>query len=236
MLEAINLHKRYHQGEIDVVAVDHFSYRFPAGLTAIVGPSGSGKTTLLNLLAGFDVPSEGEVRLDTTPLSTLSEDGRSEVRLKHMGFVFQQWNLIPTLTALENVAFPMMLAGVGLKERTARAAHLLQAVGLGQRGKHLPSKLSGGEQQRVAIARALALNPPILFADEPTGNLDSVSGALVVDLLLQQAQEGRTVVLVTHDLELARKAERILHLKDGRLLRVEEMAREATPPTAREPV
>lgn len=221
MLEAINLHKRYHQGEIDVVAVDHFTYRFSAGLTAIVGPSGSGKTTLLNLLAGFDVPSEGEVRLDTTPLSALPEDGRAEVRLKHMGFVFQQWNLIPTLTALENVAFPMMLAGYSFKERTARAASLLEAVGLGKRGSHLPSKLSGGEQQRVAIARALALNPPILFADEPTGNLDSVSGARVVELLLHQAQEGRTVVLVTHDLELARKAERILHLKDGRLLRVE---------------
>jgi putative ABC transport system ATP-binding protein len=141
-----------------------------------------------------------------------------------MGFVFQQWNLIPTLTALENVAFPMMLAGLGLKERNARAAALLEAVGLGQRGKHLPSKLSGGEQQRVAIARALALNPPILFADEPTGNLDSTSGARVVELLLQQAQEGRTVILVTHDLELARKAERILHLKDGKLVRVEAPA------------
>jgi len=224
MLEAINLHKRYHQGEMEVVAVDHFTYRFPTGLTAIVGPSGSGKTTLLNLLAGFDVPSQGEVRLGSTPLSSLSEDGRSEVRLRHMGFVFQQWNLIPTLTALENVAFPMMLAGLGLKERNARAAALLEAVGLGQRGKHLPSKLSGGEQQRVAIARALALNPPILFADEPTGNLDSTSGARVVELLLQQAQEGRTVILVTHDLELARKAERILHLKDGKLVRVEAPA------------
>ncbi len=224
MLEALNLHKRYHQGEIDVVAVDHFTYRFPAGLTAIVGPSGSGKTTLLNLLAGFDVPSEGEVRLDSIPLSILPEDGRSEVRLRHMGFVFQQWNLIPTLTALENVAFPLMLAGISQKERVNRARHLLEAVGLGQRAGHLPSKLSGGEQQRVAIARALALNPPILFADEPTGNLDSASGARVVELLLHQAQEGRTVILVTHDLELARKAARILHLRDGRLLRVEETA------------
>lgn len=143
MLEAINLHKRYHQGEVDVVAVDRFSYRFPAGLTAIVGPSGSGKTTLLNLLAGFDVPSEGEVWLDNTPFSTLSEDARSELRLKHMGFVFQQWNLIPTLTALENVAFPMMLAGISLKERTTRAAALLEAVGLAGRAKHLPSRLSG---------------------------------------------------------------------------------------------
>lgn len=227
MLEAINLHKRYHQGEINVVAVDHFTFRFPAGLTAIVGPSGSGKTTLLNLLAGFDIPSKGEVRLGSTLLSALSEDGRAEMRLRQMGFVFQQWNLIPTLTALENVAFPLMLAGRSYKERTARASSLLEAVGLGQRGKHLPSKLSGGEQQRAAIARALALNPPILFADEPTGNLDSASGARVVELLLRQAQEGRTVILVTHDLELAHLADRILHLRDGRLLEVEVAPLEA---------
>ncbi|WP_027882460.1 ABC transporter ATP-binding protein [Meiothermus rufus] len=226
MLEALDLHKHYHQGEIDVVAVNHFTYAFPPGLTAIVGPSGSGKTTLLNLLAGFDVPSRGEVRLDGQPLSRLSEDARAELRLRYMGFVFQQWNLIPTLTALENVAFPLMLAGVTPKERVNRARHLLETVGLGQRAAHLPSKLSGGEQQRVAIARALALNPPILFADEPTGNLDSASGARVVDLLLHQAQEGRTVILVTHDLELARKAARILHLRDGKLLRVEEASLE----------
>jgi putative ABC transport system ATP-binding protein len=223
MLEAINLQKRYHQGEIDLVAVDNFTYRFPTGLTAVVGPSGSGKTTLLNLLAGFDLPSQGEVRLNETTLSSLSEDARSEVRLKYMGFVFQQWNLIPTLTALENVAFPLMLAGHSFKARTARAAELLEAVGLAQRSSHLPSKLSGGEQQRAALARALALNPPILFADEPTGNLDTASGARVIELLLRQAKEGRTVILVTHNLELARQAQRILHLRDGRLLEVEVM-------------
>lgn len=221
MLEAIGLCKRFHQGDTSIVAVDHFSYRFGAGLTAIVGPSGSGKTTLLNLLAGFDVPSEGEVRLNDTVLSQQSEDARSELRLKYMGFVFQQWNLIPTLTALENLAFPMMLAGRSLKERQTRAAELLEAMGMGKRVHHLPYRLSGGEQQRVAIARALVLNPPILFADEPTGNLDSASGAKVVELLLAQAQEGRTVILVTHDAELARKAERILYLKDGRLVREE---------------
>ncbi|MER3554484.1 MAG: ABC transporter [Meiothermus sp.] len=221
MLEAIGLHKRFHQGDTDIVAVDHFTYRFESGLTAIVGPSGSGKTTLLNLLAGFDVPTEGEVRLDDTVLSKQTEDARSDLRLKYMGFVFQQWNLIPTLTALENVAFPMMLSGKSLKERQGRAGELLGAMGLGKRIHHLPYKLSGGEQQRVAIARALSLNPPILFADEPTGNLDSASGAKVVELLMAQAQEGRTVILVSHDLELARKAERVLHLKDGRLVREE---------------
>ncbi len=221
MLEALNLHKQFHQGETDIAAVDHFSYRFPPGLSAIVGPSGSGKTTLLNLLAGFDVPSQGEVHLDATVLSRQSEDARSELRLRYMGFVFQQWNLIPTLTALENVAFPMMLSGKGLRERQERAMSLLRAMGMDNRAHHLPFKLSGGEQQRVAIARALALNPPILFADEPTGNLDSVSGGKVVELLLAQAKEGRTVILVTHDLELAHKAERILYLRDGRLVREE---------------
>ncbi|MCL6527851.1 MAG: ABC transporter ATP-binding protein [Thermaceae bacterium] len=221
MLEAIGLHKRFPQGDTAIVAVDHFTYRFGPGLSAIVGPSGSGKTTLLNLLAGFDLPDQGQVRLGETVLSQQSEDARSELRLRYMGFVFQQWNLIPTLTALENVAFPMMLAGKRLKERQARAGELLEAMGMGRRVHHLPHKLSGGEQQRVAIARALSLNPPILFADEPTGNLDSASGAKVIELLRAQAQGGRTVILVTHDLELAQKAERILHLRDGQLIREE---------------
>lgn len=225
MLQASNLSKRYKQGDIDVVALDSFSHTFAPGLSAIVGPSGSGKTTLLNLLAGFDVPTEGEVRLGEQIISKLAEDQRSEVRLKKMGFVFQQWNLIPTLTALENVAFPMMLSGLGLKERNQRAGQLLDSVGLGKRMHHLPNKLSGGEQQRVAIARSLALNPPILFADEPTGNLDSASGAKVVEMLMSQAQGGRAVILVTHDLNLARKAERILYLRDGRLVQNETVER-----------
>lgn len=224
MLQAISLTKSYHQGEIDVVALDAFTHTFSPGLTAIVGPSGSGKTTLLNLLAGFDVPTSGEVRLGDVVLSHLAEDQRSEVRLRQMGFVFQQWNLIPTLTALENVAFPMMLAGRTLRERNQRATALLEQVGLARRMNHLPNKLSGGEQQRVAIARSMALNPPILFADEPTGNLDSASGARVVELLMQQASEGRAVILVTHDRELARKASQILYLRDGRLIETEQIA------------
>jgi putative ABC transport system ATP-binding protein len=223
MLEANNLHKRFQQGEIDVVAVDHFTYQFLPGITAIVGPSGSGKTTLLNLLAGFDTPTEGLVELDKTPLSKLGEDARSELRLKYMGFVFQQWNLIPTLTALENVAFPMMLSGKSFKDRSRKALELLEAVGLAKRGSHLPYKLSGGEQQRVAIARALSLDPPVLFADEPTGNLDSASGSKVMELIANQALGGRTVILVTHDLEIAHKAGRILHLRDGRMIKEEVM-------------
>lgn len=227
MLVANQLTKRYHQGEIDVTAIENLNYQFGPGATAIVGPSGSGKTTLLNLLAGFDIPTAGEVLIDVggkeVALSSLGENARAEVRLGRMGFVFQQWSLIPTLTAQENVAFPMLLAGKSTKERLERAAALLERVGLNHRLKHLPSKLSGGEQQRVAIARSLALNPPILFADEPTGNLDSGSGAKIVELLLSQAKAGKTLVLVTHDLEVARKADRIVHLRDGKLIGVEQL-------------
>jgi len=220
MLRAENLTKRYRQGEKEVVALAGFTYAFPLGATAVVGPSGSGKTTLLNLLAGFDLPTEGGVFLEETPLHRLPEDARAEVRLKRMGFVFQQWNLIPTLTAWENVAFPLLLAGIPPKARRERALELLERVGLEARASHLPSRLSGGEQQRVALARALALDPPILFADEPTGNLDADSREQVASLLFEAGRE-RTLILVTHDLELAARAERILHLKGGRLAREE---------------
>ncbi|WP_018111112.1 ABC transporter ATP-binding protein [Thermus igniterrae] len=220
MLRAENLSKRYRQGEKEVVALLGFTYAFPRGATAVVGPSGSGKTTLLNLLAGFDLPSEGGVYLDGLALHQLPEDERARVRLKHMGFVFQQWNLIPTLTAWENVAFPLLLAGRPRKERQEQAFALLERVGLAHRLHHLPSRLSGGEQQRVALARALALDPPVLFADEPTGNLDAESREQVAALLFEAGKE-RTLILVTHDLELAARAERILYLKGGRLAREE---------------
>ncbi|WP_135257582.1 ABC transporter ATP-binding protein [Thermus caldilimi] len=220
MLRAENLAKRYRQGDREVVALEGFTYAFPPGATAVVGPSGSGKTTLLNLLAGFDLPTEGGVYMEETPLHRLSEDARAEVRLRHMGFVFQQWNLIPTLTAWENVAFPLLLAGLPPKARKERALGLLERVGLLARAHHLPSRLSGGEQQRVALARALALNPPVLFADEPTGNLDAESREQVASLLFEAGRE-RTLILVTHDLELASRAERILYLKGGRLVRQE---------------
>ncbi|RTG99047.1 ABC transporter [Thermus scotoductus] len=219
VLRAENLGKRYRQGEKEVVALEGFTFAFPQGSTAVVGPSGSGKTTLLNLLAGFDLPTEGGVYLGELALHRLSEDQRAEVRLQHMGFVFQQWNLIPTLTAWENVAFPLLLAGLPPKARKERALELLERVGLLERAHHLPSRLSGGEQQRVALARALALDPPILFADEPTGNLDATSREQVAVLLFEAGRK-RTLILVTHDLELASQADRILHLKGGRLVRV----------------
>ena len=222
MLRAEGLTKKYRQGEATITALDGFSYDFPRGATAIVGPSGSGKTTLLNLLAGFDRPSAGTVELAGVRIDELDEDDRATVRLKNAGFVFQSWNLLPTLSALENVAFPLLLAGVARGERNQRALDLLEKVGLAGRADHRPNQLSGGEQQRVAIARALALEPAVLFADEPTGNLDSAAGARVLDLLLEHASGQRRLVLVTHDLQVAARAERILHLRDGKLIRIEE--------------
>ena len=222
MLRAEELTKKYRQGEATITALDGFSYDFPPGATAIVGPSGSGKTTLLNLLAGFDRPSAGTVELAGVRIDELDEDDRATVRLKNAGFVFQSWNLLPTLSALENVAFPLLLAGVARGERNQRALDLLEKVGLAGRADHRPNQLSGGEQQRVAIARALALEPAVLFADEPTGNLDSAAGARVLDLLLEHASGQRRLVLVTHDLQVAARAERILHLRDGKLIRIEE--------------
>ena len=186
---------------------------------AIVGPSGSGKTTLLGLLAGLDRPSHGEVSLLGTDLATLDEDGRAAFRARHVGFVFQTFQLIPTLTARENVLVPLELAGaLAGAARGARAADLLERVGLADRQHHYPAQLSGGEQQRVALARAFANDPAILFADEPTGNLDQDTGALVIDLLMRlNAGTGTTLVLVTHDLDLAARAGRRLRLAGGRV-------------------
>jgi putative ABC transport system ATP-binding protein len=187
---------------------------------AIVGPSGSGKTTLLGLLAGLDRPSDGEVWLLGTSLASLDEDGRAEFRARNVGFVFQTFQLIPTLTARENVLVPMELAGNGAPAaRATRAADLLHRVGLGDRMHHYPAQLSGGEQQRVALARAFANEPAILFADEPTGNLDADTGALVIELLMRlNAEAGTTLVLVTHDLDLAGRAGRLVRLAAGRVV------------------
>lgn len=186
----------------------------PGGFLAIVGPSGSGKTTLLGLLAGLDRPSHGRVVLDGTDLGGLDEDARARLRREKVGFIFQSFQLIPTLTAQENVQVPLELAG----DPTAAtvATELLQRVGLGERGHHYPTQLSGGEQQRVAVARAFSTRPKILFADEPTGNLDGKNGNTVVELMTALNEEfGTTLVLVTHDLELAGLARRTIRLADG---------------------
>lgn len=218
MLSASNLTKEYQSGDHRLVVLREVSFTIDQGdFVSIVGPSGSGKTTLLGLLAGLDTPTRGSVTLDGTNLTTLDEDGRALVRGEKVGFVFQSFQLIQTLTAIENVQVPLELRGEA--NAAERARDVLARVGLGDRLDHFPTQLSGGEQQRVAIARAFANRPRILFADEPTGNLDSDTGGRIVELLESLNREsGSTVVLVTHDLSLARRSRRILRLSDGNLV------------------
>jgi len=208
------LAKTYVSGGREITVLRDITFELePGGFLAVTGPSGSGKSTLLGLLAGLDRPARGRVVLDGRDLSTLSEDQRAEVRSEKVGFVFQSFHLIPTLTARENIQVPMELRG---EDGRARAGELLDRVGLGDRGHHYPAQLSGGEQQRVAVARAFVHGPRILFADEPTGNLDAANGANVVGLLGELNRElGTTLVLVTHDSELADLAHRVLRLRDG---------------------
>ena len=218
MIEVRNVKRWIQNGSRRVDILKGISLSIPAGqFVAIVGASGSGKSTLLGLLAGLDTPSEGEIWLDGTPIHNLAETELATVRGRKIGFVFQSYQLISTLTALENVLLPFELnvQGNGL----AKARELLQAVGLGERMDHYPVQLSGGEQQRVALARAFVVNPPIVMADEPTGNLDSANGRLVLDLLLERhAHAGATLVLVTHDSEIASRADRKIVLKDGMII------------------
>ncbi len=215
MLEVRGLTKSYRSGNDTLTVVKDISFSLAAGAScAIVGPSGSGKTTLIGLCAGLDLPSAGEVLLDGASLGALDEDGRARVRNDIVGFVFQTFQLLPALTALENVMVPLELRG-GNHARD-QAVELLKRVGLGERLTHYPAQLSGGEQQRVALARAFINRPKILFADEPTGNLDSETGKLVIqNLFALNEQAGTTLVLVTHDLELAKRAQRVIRLKGG---------------------
>lgn len=224
MLVARSLTKTFRSGGHLLTVLRDVSFTVPAGaFLAIVGPSGSGKTTLLGLLAGLDTPSTGSVILDGTDLGTLSEDARARLRGEKVGFVFQSFQLIPTLTAAENVAVPLELRGD--RNAAPRARELLERVGLGDRGHHFPAQLSGGEQQRVALARAFSNAPRILFADEPTGNLDRTTGSRIVELIGELNREsGTTVILVTHDLGLASRAGRILELSDGSVVRDAENA------------
>ncbi|MEW5825726.1 MAG: ABC transporter ATP-binding protein [Candidatus Bipolaricaulota bacterium] len=188
-------------------------------IVAIMGPSGSGKSTLMHILGALDTPSEGSASLEGHDVGRLGEDELVTLRGKKVGFVFQTFNLIQTLTAQQNVELPMIFLGVGRRERAERARSLLEKVGLGERVKHRPNELSGGERQRVAIARALANNPEIILADEPTGNLDSETGATILDLLKRLcADEGKTMILITHDPDAAAIAGRIIRLRDGRVL------------------
>jgi putative ABC transport system ATP-binding protein len=200
----------------------------PSGqFVAVVGPSGSGKSTLLGLIAGLDQPTSGRISLNGTLLNPLSEDALARLRRRTVGIIFQSYHLIPTLTALENVALPLELAGVEKPQELAR--EWLAAVGLAPRAQHYPAQLSGGEQQRVAVARAFAPRPPILLADEPTGNLDRATGGLVLDLLVRlQREHGGTLVMVTHDAALAERADRVITLADGAI--VDDRLRAGTGP------
>ncbi len=217
ILNLKNLTRTFKSGDKQLTVVNDVSFAIESGTScAIIGPSGSGKTTLLGLAAGLDRPNSGSVILNGIELNNLNEDERAEVRNKHVGFVFQTFQLVPTLTALENVMVPLELRGEATSDVRERALNLLEEVGLGERSHHYPTQLSGGEQQRVAVARAFINQPKILFADEPTGNLDTETGTHIEDLIFDlNEKEGTTLVLVTHDPELAEKCDRVIRIKNG---------------------
>jgi putative ABC transport system ATP-binding protein len=222
-IELRKLTRRLPSGDRLLTILDGVDLAIAAGESvAVLGPSGSGKSTLLALMAGLDRPTAGEVLLDGEPIQALSEDRLALLRRHKIGFVFQSYQLLANLTARENVLLPLELLGVA--GARVRADELLATVGLGERGHHYPSQLSGGEQQRVALARAFAARPPLLLADEPTGNLDSATGTRVLEILTDlQRREGTTLVLVTHDSAVARRADRLVHLRDGRIEREERV-------------
>ena len=219
LIELKNVYKIYQMGEETVHALDGVDLAIDQGeFVAIVGSSGSGKSTAMNIIGCLDVPTSGTYHLGGVDVSTMGDDQQAEIRNKMLGFIFQQYNLIPKLSVLENVELPLLYAGVPGEERRERAIRSLERVGLADKGKNLPSQLSGGQQQRVSIARALAGTPSVILADEPTGALDSRTGREVLGFLKQLHQEGNTVVLITHDNSIAVKADRIVRLQDGKII------------------
>ena len=220
VLETVQLTKQYHMGEVTVTALDGVDFAVERGeFVAIMGPSGSGKSTLLHLLGGLDTPTSGEITLAGQAFSHLSDDQITRFRRQKIGFIFQFYNLLPTLTAAENVALPLLIEGTPPGEYRSRLKDLLALVSLEDRATHLPDQLSGGQQQRVAIARAFANQPEIVLADEPTGNLDSRSGASILELLRKACRElNATIVMVTHDPRAASYAARVVFLKDGQIV------------------
>ncbi len=222
LIEVRDLVKVYRRGAVDVPALRGVSFSVEEGeYVAIMGPSGSGKSTLMHILGCLLTPTSGVYRLKGVEVGRLSDAERAALRREEIGFVFQRFNLLPRLTLLENVELPMLYAGVPSRVRRERARRMLEQVGLGHRLHHTPMEISGGEAQRVAIARALVNNPAILLADEPTGNLDTRTGASILAMFDALNREGRTILLVTHDPEVARHARRILHIRDGQIVRDE---------------
>ena len=219
LIEFREVCKYYQMGDTTVKAADHISFQIRKGeFVAIVGQSGSGKSTCMNIIGCLDVPTSGTYLLDGRDVGQMDKDQLAAIRNKMLGFIFQQYNLIPKLTVQENVELPLLYAGVSAEERRERAIQSLERVGLADKRKNLPSQLSGGQQQRVSIARALAGNPSVILADEPTGALDSRTGREVLRFLQKLNQEGDTVVLITHDNSIAVKAKRIVRLQDGRII------------------
>ncbi|MFW6337050.1 MAG: ABC transporter ATP-binding protein [Phycisphaeraceae bacterium] len=217
-----DVRKTYHMGQQEVRALDGVSFAFDAGsFWAVMGPSGSGKSTLLNLLGCLDTPSSGRYVLQGEDVSDLEDDALSDIRLTHLGFIFQSFNLIAQLTVRENIELPLYYLGWDPMKSADRAAELAERVGLAERLNHRPAELSGGQQQRVAIARSLANDPKILLADEPTGNLDSATGDQIMNLLRELHSQGKTIIMVTHESDIAENAASQLHMRDGRVDRVE---------------
>lgn len=218
LVEIKDMCKVYNPGENEVRALDHVDVSIEEGeFVAIIGQSGSGKSTLMNMLGCLDVPTSGTYCLHGQDVSSLNDDELSDIRNREIGFIFQGFNLIPNLTAIENVELPLIYRGVAKSKRMELSAQALEKVGLAHRMKHKPSEMSGGQQQRVAIARAIAQAPPIILADEPTGNLDSHSTKEIMGILQSLHKEGRTVILITHDNEIAAQAKRVIRIKDGQI-------------------
>ncbi len=219
LVEVKDVCKIYNPGENEVRALDHVSLIIGEGeFVAIIGQSGSGKSTLMNMLGCLDTPTSGKYFLHGQDVSHMTDDEQSDIRNREIGFIFQGFNLIPSLTALENVELPLIYRGVNKKERELLSMNALSKVGLGQRMTHKPNEMSGGQQQRVAIARAIAQAPPILLADEPTGNLDSGSSKEIISIIKKLYAEGRTVIIITHDPGIAKQARRIITISDGRIV------------------
>lgn len=225
MIKLVEVSKYYKSGDMSFAALDNINVDISQGeMLAIIGPSGSGKSTLMNMIGLLDVPSTGHYFLDGLEVSKLPEDSLAEIRNSKLGFIFQSFNLLSKLSALENVELPLIYRGMSSAKRRAAAIEALDMVGLSNRVAHKPSELSGGQQQRVAIARALAGDPPIILADEPTGNLDSKSGTEVMDIIRKLHAGGKTIILITHDNDIAQQAKRIIRIQDGKIIQDGEVA------------